>query len=50
VKRHYLKTQKISVSRYRQYILAAMGLLAGRYTKAALIIMKKELNIYEFTK
>ena len=47
---YYLKPKKATVYQDRQYILAAMGLLARRYPKVALIIMKKELNRYEFTK
>ena len=46
----YLKPKKAIVYQDRQYILAAMGLLAELHPKAALIIMKKELNRYEFTK
>lgn len=47
---HYLKPKKATVYQDRQYILAAMGLLAKQYPKAALTLMKKELNKYEFTK
>jgi len=47
---HYLKPTTATVYQDRQYILAAMGLLAKHYPKTALTIMKKELNRYEFTK
>jgi len=47
---HYLKPKKAVIYQDCQYILAAMGLLAKKYPKAALIMMKKELSSYEFTK
>ena len=46
---HYLKPKKAAIYQDRQYILAAMGLLAKKYPEAALTLMKKELNKYEFT-
>ena len=47
---HYLKPKKATVYQDRQYILAGMGLLAKKYPKSALTLMKKELSRYEFTK
>jgi len=47
---HYLKPKKATVYQDRQYILAAMGLLAKKYPEVALTLMKKELSKYEFTK
>jgi uncharacterized protein (TIGR01319 family) len=48
--KHYLKPKKAAVYQDRQYILAAMGLLANHDPKVALTLMKKELNRYELTK